>query len=78
MNQRQRNVGLRIALVRSGLSSLEISRRAKITPTAISLYANGWRVPTGPIRKRIAKVLRVPEGDLWPEEAEKLAQTVLE
>lgn len=50
-----------------GMSGLELSRRAKMAPSTLSLVERGL-VPAYPgWRKRIAKALGVSEKELFPE-----------
>jgi transcriptional regulator with XRE-family HTH domain len=61
------NLSLKIAIVESGLTQLEISKIADIHESRLSHIVNGHREPNDLERKAIARVLKRKMADLFPE-----------
>jgi transcriptional regulator with XRE-family HTH domain len=53
--------------VEQGLSALELSYRTRIAPSMISAIENGKTYPYKGWRKKLSKVLGVPETELFSE-----------
>ena len=62
------NVALKIAIIESGRSQLDIAAAAKINQSTLSLIVRGWREPTAKEKKAIGRVLRRPPAQLFPAE----------
>lgn len=78
-------MGARIAALRreAGLSQAELARQLKISPSAMGMYEQGRREPSGEILVAMARVLAVSTDYLLtgstqtPAEAAKLTQVLL-
>lgn len=60
-----------------GLSGLELSRRARIAPNALSLLERGYLPAYPNWRKRCAQALGVEEDVLFPEEEAQAEQRAI-
>lgn len=60
------NVPLKLAILASGRRQHEIARRARIREVRLSTIVNGHIEPTDAEKRRIAKVLRLAQSDLFP------------
>lgn len=59
---------LRTARVGLELSQIETAQRAKLSESRYWRIENGYDTPTPEERETIAKVLRMPAADLFPEQ----------
>jgi len=59
---------LRKARKEKGLSQLKLAFMTGIAPNEISRIENGWLKPYPGWRKRLSRVLGVPETELFPPE----------
>jgi len=50
-----------------GVSQLKLAQLTGISPWNISRLENGWMKPYPGWRRRIARALRAPESELFPE-----------
>lgn len=55
---------LKLERQKRGLKSKELAKRVSVHPSYITLMENG-REPSKEIKKRIAKVMRLPVKTLW-------------
>jgi transcriptional regulator with XRE-family HTH domain len=53
-----RNLALKIAIVESGLSQVEVAKAAGIHPSKLSQFVNGHRVASDAERRILARVLK--------------------
>jgi transcriptional regulator with XRE-family HTH domain len=60
---------LRLAIVYSGLRQIEISKRTGIQVSRLSMIVNGHFEATPPEQKALARLLRKPVEELFPEVA---------
>jgi len=56
---------LRLHRLFSGLKAIEVARRAGISPTLLSRVERGQVRPSLRVRRRLSRVLRVPEQTLF-------------
>jgi len=61
-----KNIALKIAIVESGLSQVDIAEAAGIHETKMSSIVNGRRVPSDTEQKAIARLLKRKATDLFP------------
>lgn len=61
-----KNVALKIAIVESGLSQVEIAAAADIHESRMSQIVNGWREPNDAERKVLARILKRKPAQLFP------------
>lgn len=57
-------LGLERAVIRSGLSKMEFSRRCRISPSTLNLWIKGVSVPTEANLARVARLLDTEQGAL--------------
>lgn len=55
--------------MRDPRTQIEIAHKARIHESKLSNIARGWRTATPDEQKRLAKVLGIPEEQLFPTEA---------
>ena len=48
----------------SGMSKRMVANKIGVTPTAVTCYTNGTRIPKAPIMYKIAELFHVPVSDL--------------
>ena len=60
------NLTLKMAILTSGKTQREIADRLDMSEHTLSSVVHGRRPPTKIQRRRIAKILRRAEGDLFP------------
>lgn len=58
---------LREIRTKRGLSQLKLAKLTNIAPSDISRIENGWVRPYAGWKKRLARALRVPQSELFPE-----------
>jgi len=63
----KKNLALKIAIIESGLSQVDIAEAADIHESKLSYFVNGRREPSAAERKAIARVLKRKAADLFPE-----------
>lgn len=63
----RKNIALKIAIVESGLSQVDIADAADIHESKLSYIVNGRRQPSDAERKALARVLKRKATDLFPE-----------
>ena len=61
------NIELRVAILRAGLRHVEVARKIGRSPSWLSQVINGWNRPSPLDRRKISRVLGVPEQELFPE-----------
>lgn len=61
------NLALKFAIIESGTSQTVVAAKAEMHESKLSQIINGHRVASETERKRIAKVLRRPVQELFPE-----------
>ena len=61
------NLPLKIAIVESGRSQLELAKATDMHESRLSHIVNGHRDPSDAERKALARVLRRKIADLFPE-----------
>jgi transcriptional regulator with XRE-family HTH domain len=61
------NMSLKIAIVESGLTQLEIAKAADMHESRLSHIVNGHREPNDAERKAIARILKRKPAQLFPE-----------
>ena len=61
---------LRDLRVRRGLTQIHLAVRAKVAPGTISFAERDKRHPMPLVQERIARVLRVERGEIWPDGSE--------
>ncbi len=59
------------AIFDSGQSQRAIAKKAQIEESKFSKIVNGWREASEDEQKRVARVLRRPIADLFPEDEAK-------
>lgn len=69
----KKNIALKIAIVESGLSQIDIAEAANLHQSKLSYFVNGRRRPSEAERKAIARVLKRKPADLFPPEPEAIA-----
>jgi transcriptional regulator with XRE-family HTH domain len=62
-----KNLALKIAIVKSGLSQVDVAEAIDMHDTKFSMIVNGRRAPSDAERKAIARVLKRKAADLFPE-----------
>ena len=62
-----KNLALKIAILESGLSQIEVATAADLHESRMSQIVNGWREPTDAERKLLARILKRKPADLFPE-----------
>lgn len=65
----KKNLALKIAIVESGLSQVDIAEAADIHESKLSYFVNGRREPSEAEQKAIARVLKRKAAELFPPEA---------
>jgi transcriptional regulator with XRE-family HTH domain len=60
------NVALKVAIVKSGLSQLEIAKAAAMHESRLSHIVNGHRDPSEAERKALARILKCKPSALFP------------
>jgi lambda repressor-like predicted transcriptional regulator len=63
---RQKNLALKIAVLKKDVSFFEISLETGIHHTRLSQISNGWATPREDEKERIAAVLGVPVVEIFP------------
>lgn len=63
------NMTLKLAIVGSGKSQVDIAKAASIHESKLSKIVHGYREPSDDEKKAIAKALRRPVAHLFPEVA---------
>lgn len=66
---------LRMARLRSGLPQFLVAKRAKLAASRLSVLERGYDGPNGSERSALARVLGVPEEQLFPAEPSHAAPT---
>jgi len=61
---------LRDLRIRRGLTQVHLAVRAKVAPGTISFAERNKRHPMPLVQERIARVLRVERGEIWPDGSE--------
>jgi transcriptional regulator with XRE-family HTH domain len=64
-----KNIALKIAIVESGLSQIEVAKAADLHESRLSHIINGHRDPSGFERRVLARILKRKPADLFPDEA---------
>lgn len=62
-----RNLSLKIAIVKSGLSQLAIAKAADMHESRLSHLVNGHREASDAERKALARILKRKAAELFPE-----------
>jgi transcriptional regulator with XRE-family HTH domain len=62
-----KNLALKIAIMESGLSQVDVAEAIDMHDTKLSMIVNGRREPSDAEIKAIARVLKRKAGDLFPE-----------
>lgn len=62
-----KNVALKVAIVESGLSQIEIAKALDVHESRLSHIINGHRTPNDTERKALARVLKRKPSQLFPE-----------
>ena len=60
-----KKIGERLAKLRGNRTPAEVAKKLKISPTALSAYENGDRIPRDAVKIRIAKFYDVSVQDLF-------------
>ena len=56
-----------IARVSKRLTQWELARKSGISPSQLSLFEHGYRLPSPEVMEKIAKVLDIPVDEIeWP------------
>lgn len=61
-----KNLALKIAILESGLSQIEVAKAADMHESELSYLVNGHREPTDAQRKVLARILKRKPGKLFP------------
>ena len=61
------NMNLKLARTKARMSQLELSIKAQMTQTDLSLIERGLKFPTEKQTERIADVLQVKIGEIFPD-----------
>jgi len=61
-----KNLALKIAIIESGLSQMEIAKAADMHDTKLSFIVNGHREPSDAERRALARILKRKAADLFP------------
>jgi transcriptional regulator with XRE-family HTH domain len=61
-----KNLALKIAILESGKSQVDVAEAADIHETKMSNIVNGRREPSDAERRAIARILKRKPGDLFP------------
>lgn len=59
------NMALKIAIIESGLSQIEVAKAADLHESKMSQIVNGHREPSDAERKALAKILKRKPAELW-------------
>ncbi len=51
----KKKIGERLVKLRGNRSQIEVAKAVNITPSALSMYENGERIPKDEIKKRLAE-----------------------
>jgi transcriptional regulator with XRE-family HTH domain len=62
-----KNIALKIAILHSGLSQIEVATLIGVDEAIISKFVNGHRTPTEEQLKALARVLKRKPEQLFPE-----------
>jgi len=62
-----KNIALKIAILQSGLSQIEVATLAGLNEAIISKFVNGHLTPTGDQLKTLARILKRKPAQLFPE-----------
>jgi transcriptional regulator with XRE-family HTH domain len=62
-------MALKVAILQSGKSQLQIARETGIHDSLLSKFVNGWRQPDAAQRKAIAKAVKAKADELFAEVA---------
>lgn len=62
-----KNIALKIAIIESGLSQVDVAEEADIDPTMLSRFVNGRRQPSEAEQKALARVLKRKPSQLFGE-----------
>lgn len=62
-----KNIALKIAIIESGLSQVEIAEAIDMHDTKLSFIVNGHREPSEAERKALARILKRKASHLFPE-----------
>jgi transcriptional regulator with XRE-family HTH domain len=62
-----KNLALKIAIVESGLSQIEVAKAVDLHESRLSHIINGHREPSEAERKALARVLKRKPAQLFPE-----------
>lgn len=63
------NMALKLAIVQSGKSQVQIATEAGLDDTLLSKFVRGWRTPDADQAKAIAKALKAKPSELFAEVA---------
>lgn len=62
------NMNLRLARTKARMSQLELSIRARVSQTDLSLIERGLKFPATVLKERIARALQVDVNEIFPAE----------
>ena len=62
-----RTTELKVKILHSGLTQIEVAERVGLSQPAFNLIVNGHRQPTNEQAREISRVLRTPQKDLFGE-----------
>jgi len=62
-----KNLALKIAIIESGRSQVDIAKEVGLHDTKLSFIVNGHREASPAERKALARVLKRKQADLFPE-----------
>ncbi len=60
------NIGLKMKLLESGVSQIELARRLGISDSRVSKILRGWVVPSSEIKLEIASLLGCEVSEIFP------------
>jgi transcriptional regulator with XRE-family HTH domain len=61
------NMALKVAILQSGKSQLQIAAETGLDETVLSKFVRGWRTPTPEQAKAIAKAVKAKPSELFAE-----------
>jgi len=59
---------LKLAIMRSGMTQLEIAGKTNLAQSVLNLIVNGHKQPTSEQARDISRILRIPQRDLFDAE----------